>query len=116
MIIFMSEILAPAFFLALLTMLSAFYFGKKLENKTLSAIGWALFVGAIVIIVFGATILTNWFAFIDPPDYCGKGFRWSHRKIVPWEECRLHVTLTALFLDLVFIGGTIAVLRKRGKV
>ena len=75
-----------------------------------------MFVGLMVMVAAGALVLTNWFAFIDPPEFCWRGsgrFSTAAQRRVPWEDCKLIVTLAAIGLNVLLVYGIALYVRKR---
>ena len=112
----MSEILAPVILGLILVVVVALYIGKKSGGETIRQGALMVFVGLSVLVGAGALVLANWFAFIDPPEFCWRGsgrFSTAAHRRVPWEECRLIVTLSAIGLNILLVLGTGLYVRKR---
>ena len=112
----MSEILAPLILGVILIVIVGLFIGKKSGGGAIHQGALMVFAGLMVLVATGALVLTNWFAFIDPPEFCwrGKGrFSTAAQRRVPWEECRLIVTLVAIGLNVLLVSGIALYVRKR---
>ncbi len=112
----MSEILAPLILGLILMVVVGLFIGRTSGGGTIRQGAMIMFVGLMVLVAAGALILTNWFAFIDPPEFCWRGsgrFSTATQRRVPWEECRLIVTLAAIGLNILLVSGIALYVRKR---
>ena len=112
----MSEVLAPLILGLILFVVVGLFIGRKSGGGRIRQGALMVFVGLIVLVAAGAMALTNWFAFINPPEFCWRGsgrFSTAAQRRVPWEECRLIVTLTAVGLNVLLVSGIAFYVRKR---
>ena len=103
----MSEVLAPAILILILMTISAIYIGKRFDSEKIAKVGMTFFAVSILIAILAVTVLSNWFAFVDSPEYCWRGsgrYGFTNRGAVPWEECQLPVSITAIVLGLILVG------------
>ena len=111
-----SGILAPLILALILIVVAGLFVGRQSGGKTIHQGAMMMFVGLMVLVAAGALVMTNWFAFIDPPEFCWRGsgrFSTTAQRRVPWEECRLIVTLVAIGLNILLVSGIAFHVRKR---
>ena len=108
--------LAPVILGLILIVVVGLFVGRTSGGGAIHQGAMTMFVGLMVMVAAGALVLTNWFAFIDPPEFCWRSsgrFSTAAQRRVPWEDCKLIVTLAATGLNVLLVYGIALYVRKR---